>query len=559
MHKNKEVINRFKVPIISVLVFLLLSFFVLYTPKPVSSDVTNKFSAVRAAKHIEVISKKPHSYYDQVELKEVRDYIENTLVDYLGQSNVELFTYDKNDVIAKTNKTSKEVLYDVVNVMGKIQGKNDEGILLVSHYDSRGHIGRLGELGRSYGAMDDGYGVATMLELANLLKDEQPENSVYFLFTDAEEVGLYGAHMASSDPLVMDNAKFIINLESRGRYGPAYMFETSNNNHNVMNLYKKAKLPTTYSMATAIYSVMPNSTDFTPFKNANLPGLNFAVLAGLENYHTPMDKYENINFSTIQHMGVQTEPIVREFISNAKYVEENHFTANSDLVFFTIFAGVMVSYSQIFAVILAIVLIISFGLILFFSIKDQSIKKTIVTKTLPKGLLLTVILLVTTYIFSNLAAFFGKTTFSITYTRMNNANIPSLLMMIVVLYVLVRQFLKNKDINEILILGIGLNVLLTLVTTFLMPGASFLFAVASLFGILSYIVKYINNNIIKNIIYVASYGILILLIVPILWSFYNALTIGGLVILVLILLTNVVVTLPIIFNHFNLFNIKELN
>ena len=266
MHKNKEVINRFKVPIISVLVFLLLSFFVLYTPKPVSSDVTNKFSAVRAAKHIEVISKKPHSYYDQVELKEVRDYIENTLVDYLGQSNVELFTYDKNDVIAKTNKTSKEVLYDVVNVMGKIQGKNDEGILLVSHYDSRGHIGRLGELGRSYGAMDDGYGVATMLELANLLKDEQPENSVYFLFTDAEEVGLYGAHIASSDPLVMDNAKFIINLESRGRYGPAYMFETSNNNHNVMNLYKKAKLPTTYSMATAVYSVMPNSTDFTPFK-----------------------------------------------------------------------------------------------------------------------------------------------------------------------------------------------------------------------------------------------------------------------------------------------------
>src|SRR5690606_40832896 len=58
------------------------------------------------------------------------------------------------------------VNYPIENVVGILPGVNPEGIMLVSHYDSRGHVGRTGEQGRSYGAMDDGYGVSTMLELA---------------------------------------------------------------------------------------------------------------------------------------------------------------------------------------------------------------------------------------------------------------------------------------------------------------------------------------------------------------------------------------------------------
>lgn len=395
--------DNFKVPIICILLVLLISVFVLYTPKAVVEAKENEFSAIRAAKHIEVISKEPHSYYDQKELKNVRMYIENTLEEYIP-GKVSNKTYKKEDVIAETGY--KNLPYDVTNVLGVIEGENKEGIMIVSHYDSKGHMGGIGELRRSYGALDDGYGVGTMLELVDLLKDKKPKNFIYFLFTDGEEVGLLGAAMAAKDQEIMKDVKFLINLESRGRFGPAYMFETSNKNSKVMELYKNANFPISYSIATAVYSLMPNATDFTQFKKTNMPGINFAVLAGLENYHNPSDTYENLNMSTLQHMGTQTEPILREFMNNSKYIEPNYFESKNEQVFFTLFAGVFVSYSEVFAVILAILLTLSFALIVFFAIKNDDIDLTTVTKTLPKGILFTILLMISTYAYSNLMAFF---------------------------------------------------------------------------------------------------------------------------------------------------------
>ena len=45
------------------------------------------------------------------------------------------------------------------------------------------------------------------------------------------------------------NVNFVVNLEARGIKGPALMFETSSNNEKVIDLYKKANLPVSYSLA----------------------------------------------------------------------------------------------------------------------------------------------------------------------------------------------------------------------------------------------------------------------------------------------------------------------
>ncbi|GEM_PF-2385222 len=51
---------------LSVLLFsLILSMFVLYTPTPISRD-SDAYSAAKAAEHIEVISREPHSVFDPV-------------------------------------------------------------------------------------------------------------------------------------------------------------------------------------------------------------------------------------------------------------------------------------------------------------------------------------------------------------------------------------------------------------------------------------------------------------------------------------------------------------
>jgi len=547
----KPVVEKIKVhliAILSVLLGLLLSLFVLYTPTPKTADTEGSFSAVRAAAHIEQISRKPHSYYDQVELEEVRVYLEETLKDYLGNANVTRYTYDVNEVEIMIGET---LPYDLVNLVGKIEGRNEEGILILAHYDSRGHVGRAGELGRSFGAMDDGYGVGSLLELAYIFKDLELENSIYFLFTDAEEVGLYGAKVAAIDPRIVGQVKFVINLESRGRYGPAYMFETSKGNEKVINLYTKAKLPVTYSMATAVYSVMPNSTDFTPFIEADFPGLNFATLAGIDNYHSPLDAYENINLSSIQHMGTQVEPVIREFVSQSRYVENDYFKATNDQVFFTLLPGVLIHYSQAVAVILVIVLVLGLAGYLFVTIKQKTFTKETFTKTLPKGLALTLGLVVTGYLFSRIVAFLGKAPFSLTYTRVSGFDFITLLFMVVMLLGF-KLFARKAEQNRVLLIGVIINLLLTILTTFTLPGASFLFAVASLFGLVGLFTDYLANKWVKHPLYAISYIIQLLIIIPLLYSFYMALTVGGTAILVLLLVINLSVTVPLINKHIRL-------
>lgn len=532
-----------------ILLGLLLSMFVLDTPKPVNSTDETKFSAVRAQSHIKEISRKPHSYYDRDELVEVRDYIKDTLGNYLGQSNVKTYEYSVSELKnIIPDRSNDKVEYPIENIMGVIPGENEEGILLLAHYDSRGHAGRLGEQGRSYGAMDDGYGVATLLEFAYLLKDENPKNSIYFLFTDAEEVGLFGAYMAATESEIMDNAKFLINYESRGSYGPAYMFETSTNNKKVIDLYKHAKMPVTYSMATAVYSVMPNFTDFTPFVEKDIPGINFATLAGLDHYHSPLDSYENIDITSVQHMGTQTEPIIREFINNEKYIENNYFDAKNDQVFFTLFTNVLISYTQTFAIILAFILLIS--AIIIFVLKYKELRD--IKDTLLKGLLLTAISLISTYIFTMVVAFLGKTDFSLTYVRIKGIDPLAFIFLTFAVVFLFIKFKNKKHYNNTLFIGIIINVVLAVLTTFVLPGASFLFAVTSIFGIISFLVKDFENKLLKQITFIVSYIINMLIMIPLIFSFYMALTIGGLTILVFLIILNGIVTMPIIHNHLNL-------
>ncbi|MBN3489936.1 M28 family peptidase [Acholeplasma equirhinis] len=551
--KTLAFFNTKKLPIIFLAVTLLLSLFVLYTPGASAKNDTTQFSAVRAQEHIEVISREPHSYYDRDAHEDVRQYLISTLSDYLGPFRVTEFNYTVDQVKTELEASypsfdPDEVLYPVENVLGVLPGENPEGIMLVSHYDSRGHVGRTGEQGRSYGAMDDGYGVGTMLELAYLLKDSNPKNSIYFLFTDAEEVGLYGAIMAAAEQTLMDNVKFIINLESRGSHGPAYMFETSANNAKVIDLYRKANYPVTYSMATAVYELMPNFTDFTPLMETGKPGLNFAVLAGLDNYHTPFDRYEFINISSIQHMGSQIEPVIREFISDSKYIEDNYFTADSNQVFFTIFAGIMINYSQVFAIILAFLLLVLFGFVTFLKVKNQTLTKTTFTKTLFKGLLLFLLMVVVGLIYGYVVAFLGKVPFSVTYTRVSLTEIPTALLMIGLAVIMIKKFKSSND--DALYIGVMFNVLLTLVTTFTLEGASFLFAFTALFGLVAIFTNYIPNKLARQLVYGISYAFILFMLIPILYSFYNALTVGGTVVLTVLLTINGSVALPIINKQF---------
>jgi hypothetical protein len=521
----------------------LLSLFVLYTPVPTADE--SGFSAVAAASYISEISREPHSVSDEDAHERVRLYLKGQLEEFVGAANVVEMNYAKEDV-------DPDCEYDIKNLLATIPGQSDTGMLLVAHYDSRGHIGRAGELGRSYGAADDGYGLATLLEIARLYGQRDNENSIYILFTDGEETGLYGAIMAAQETSLMDKVGFVINVEARGVQGAAYMFETSTKNDAIIDFYRQAQLPVSYSLATAVYTVMPNMTDFTAFLAVGKQGLNFAVLDGLYYYHTPFDNYTNINLSSIQHYGSQIIPMVEEYVTNSAYADVDYFIGTQDSVFFTLLPNVFVSYSETLAIVINLVLIALFlGLAVFLAIKHQ-VKVLTLLKQFGFVLASIIVVAVIGLFLSKLIAFFGQTTWSLTYVRMQGTEIPTILIMLATLTgfsFLIKRFLKKREEKVALMLsGIAVNLLLATVTGFVLSGASFLFMIPALIGLISLAVDtFVKNQVVKHIALSQNLFWNILLMVPILFSLFLALTVGGLLALLVILTLFASIMLPAAF------------
>ncbi|MBQ6879764.1 MAG: M28 family peptidase [Bacteroidales bacterium] len=297
------------------------------------------FSAARVVNDIEVISKDHHSVAHPEERAEVREYLVSRLNE-LGADTVKFFEYD-----SLVGPQNKHVVYtfDAVDVMAEFPPLTATAdptyLLMVAHYDSRYSQPMPKDTVWSYGAADDGYGVGVILEtVSQALKYRQDwSQGIKVLFTDAEEVGMMGMKAIwENDRQEFDNVGFMINLEARGPWGPALLFETCPGNEKVMDLYAKAAdSPFTYSLTTVVYSFMPNFTDFTIVKD-EIPGMNFSTIADINHYHTDLDNFSNVSAKSIQHYGAQIVPVVEAYLTDEAYADRNYFKAEDDTTNFTI-------------------------------------------------------------------------------------------------------------------------------------------------------------------------------------------------------------------------------
>ncbi len=333
--------NRFR-PLILFVTVVLAGIFA-YGPYGTRSSAEDPdfggFSAARVIEDIEVISKKHHSVAHPEERAEVREYLIQRL-DELGADTVKLFEYD-----SLTGPQNKHVTYtfDAVDVLAEFApltpSEDPTYLLMVAHYDSRYSQPMPKDTVWSYGAADDGYGVGVILEtLHHALKNREGwKQGIKVLFTDAEEVGMMGMKAIwENDREVFENVGFMINIEARGPWGPALLFETSPGNEKVMDLYAKAaKDPYTYSLTTVVYSFMPNFTDFTIVKD-EIPGMNFSTVADVNHYHTDLDNFSNVSAKSIQHYGVQVSPVVNEYLTGEEYADRSYFKSEDDTVNFTV-------------------------------------------------------------------------------------------------------------------------------------------------------------------------------------------------------------------------------
>lgn len=311
----------------------------IWTRPAAQPDDAEGFSAARVVKDIEVISREHHSVAHPEERARVREYLVGRLQG-LGADTVRLFEYD-----SLVGPQNKHVVYtfDAVDVLAEFHPLKESDdptyLLMVAHYDSRYSQPMPKDTVWSYGAADDGYGVGVILEtVSQVLEQRQDWNQgVKVLFTDAEEVGMMGMKAIwENNREVFDNVGFMINLEARGPWGPALLFETCHGNEKVMDLYAEvADCPFTYSLTTVVYSFMPNFTDFTIVKD-EIPGMNFSTIADINHYHTDLDNFSNVSAKSIQHYGVQVLPVAMEYLTNEAYADKDYFKAEDDTTNFTV-------------------------------------------------------------------------------------------------------------------------------------------------------------------------------------------------------------------------------
>ena len=217
----------------------------------------------------------------------------------------------------------------------------DPAVVVSAHYDS---------VEASPGFGDDGIGVAVWLEVAHLLKQRPPTRPVVFLLTDGEETGLLGAqafvdHQADY-PFKVGR---IINLEARGVRGPALMFETGHPNAGVVGDWSKnGARPFSNSMMTAVYELLPNSTDLTVHLHAGFNGVNIAISDGLDFYHTNHDDLAHLNRASVQHMGDQALGATRAFVAG----DWSRDKTGNDIAYADVGSRIFVMLPQVFAFVL---------------------------------------------------------------------------------------------------------------------------------------------------------------------------------------------------------------
>ncbi|MDQ1255867.1 MAG: family metallo-hydrolase, partial [Candidatus Hydrogenedentes bacterium] len=274
----------------------LLAYYASLAPHPVPADAPlEEFSAYRAIEHIEKTALEPHPFGSQA-----NDAVCAYIVSKLEEYGIEYVIH------VPARKMGGRSVEQARVVLARIPGTDSTGAFAVdAHFDSTPY---------GPGAADDLSGIAAMLEAARALKAGKPlMNDVVFVFADKEEArGGGGAQAFVEHPWFQDVA-VLFGLETRGTSGPGIMFETAPENGFVVRQMAQSRChPRASSIMYDFYKRMPFGSDFGRYKK-HVPGLNVAYIDDFCDYHTKLDKTENVSLASLQHHGDYTLGLARRF------------------------------------------------------------------------------------------------------------------------------------------------------------------------------------------------------------------------------------------------------
>jgi hypothetical protein len=144
----------------------------------------------------------------------------------------------------------------------------------------------------------------------------------------------------------------VLNFDARGSSGPSVMFQASNGNSALINLYARYDPhPVCSSISGDIYQMLPNDTDFTVFaQRPTIQGYNFAFIGDYQNYHRPTDDLAHLSVSSLRHHGIQALAMARA-LGQANW---EAMPRGQNSVFFDVLALFVVRYPVSLAIPIAI-------------------------------------------------------------------------------------------------------------------------------------------------------------------------------------------------------------
>ncbi|MCK9399710.1 MAG: M28 family peptidase [Bacteroidales bacterium] len=230
------------------------------------------------------------------------DFLESLLISDMKPNSKML----SSEVAATTQVLQEKVT--ARNVIGMLEGSDpvlkNSFIIVGAHYDHLGMGGPgsgsrfLDSLAIHNGADDNASGVGGILELASFLASERTslKRSVVFVAFDGEELGLLGSRYFVENPLInLKNATAMINFDMIGRLkqeGPAIMIGgtgTSVESEAILDSLNAGSIKLNFSPEGY------GPSDHAAFYAENIPVFFFSTGAH-EDYHTPGDDWERLNF-----------------------------------------------------------------------------------------------------------------------------------------------------------------------------------------------------------------------------------------------------------------------
>jgi hypothetical protein len=197
------------------------------------------------------------------------------------------------------------------NIVGRLPATaaSDRMIVIGAHYD---HIGTHGRQERDVrnGANDNASGIATFLELADLLgrHDERRHDWVFVAF-DGEEVGLLGSkHYVAHTEARLGDISAMINLDSIGRsYGRPLLVFGVESDPRFEPLVRTQARRRNIEIITGVD--IPGYSDCTPFAEAGVPWL-FPFTGLHPELHQAEDDWQLLDLNGMRAIGAWTYELV---------------------------------------------------------------------------------------------------------------------------------------------------------------------------------------------------------------------------------------------------------